>query len=284
MAEQENDSYQVGGRKVATYICKPCENKGRNTYAVVYCRNCEEYQCEECRKVHDMGYTFMKGHVLVGVTQAEIETAEADVAPVQVSKTEVDMAGWDICSEHKKVFEFYCEEENTLCCSECLLRCIQRGCKNVSKLSEKMNRSKPDISDVQSGLTELETSANRLIQFLQETKESTGSELEAIVNQIECIKQAVVKKCDDLKASVRETIEDQIQTKTDEFDSKLCDAERMVEQIGKTKKIVMAVSENGSEDQKFIASFVVKGQNSNFQTEIQKQMNNIYRPIFSLKR
>lgn len=284
MAEKENNSHQVGGRKIAENVCKPCENKEKSTRAVVYCKNCEEYQCEECCKVHDI-YAFMKGHVLVGVTQVHMPGLDlGGVKQRMAEKPKIDMKGFDTCTEHMEEFRFYCVDEHKLCCSHCMLKCHQQGCKNITSLSEEAEKQASCCTDTLSNLSQLEYQSDGLLQILQETQTSVGTELEPLLSQIEGIKQSVMKKIDDLKASVNETIEKEKLKVAKDLGEKLSGTRNVTEKLKTSKAFLTAVLENGSKEQRFIASFVVKNQVAKDKLDVDKTKDGIYRPIFSLKR
>lgn len=125
---------------------------------------------------------------------------------------------------------------------------------------------------------------NKLIRFLEETKTSVGVGLEQLLEQIENMKQAFVKKCDDMKTSVTETVQtDKLKT-VGEIEEKLADARKTFGKTSEFEAIVTTVFENGSEEQKFIVGSVVKQQGAQHLTDTRRQTNSIYRPVLSFKR
>ncbi|KAH3807227.1 hypothetical protein DPMN_135562 [Dreissena polymorpha] len=87
--------------------CEPCVRNESSNYATVFCKECKELLCDECKKPHTI---YRPGkHKLVSIL--DMNTASV------VS----EMRGTDICEEHGMKIEFYCEDHDKLCCSTCVL-------------------------------------------------------------------------------------------------------------------------------------------------------------------
>lgn len=270
MTEHENASYQVGGRKLSAKSCKPCSGKNITTSADVFCMDCQEFQCKECRKVHS-NFAFMKDHKFVTAAEAS------------ESKLFVDLKGLDICDGHKKQYEFYCVREDILCCSLCAIE-KHRQCKEVITLKQQAEKKKTKAVNVLTVLSKLETAASKQVKLLQETIESVGSELEALLSQIENAKEKVIKNFDDLKSHVMDKLEPSGLTMTHDLQCRLTKTKTVEESVAKSKAILATVAEHGSAEQEAIVSLLLKTLSDGHPAVLRAQMDNISRPVFALKQ
>jgi hypothetical protein len=107
MAENNVENGEVSGRVKET-LCQPCLNNNKQTTAEKFCPTCNEFQCLDCANVHNT-HVFLKSHKLVNANEAKRKQGS------------FDMKGLDKCDQHQKVLEFFCEDENQLCCSTCAI-------------------------------------------------------------------------------------------------------------------------------------------------------------------
>lgn len=266
----EDASDQVDGRRNSRRICTPCDNKMVNTTADLYCKNCAEFLCVECSKIHDT-FSFAKGH----------EKVKATVW--QQPKAKFDLKGLNTCHDHTKKFEFYCADDDILCCSSCAVA-MHRTCKNINELAHVFVKTKPNITAVQSVLSELDTSAKKAVTVLQRTKDETANELEPVLEQIEQMKASVLKKFNDLKTSVADQINETKKKTNMEIDEKLSKTKTIMDKTKVSEDLLTSVFKHGSEEEKFITACVVRKQSTENLLLVRDLIKNTQRPVYSLKR
>ncbi|XP_052760671.1 uncharacterized protein LOC128203324 [Mya arenaria] len=113
---------------IALY-CDPCRADGEEIPADGYCKDCREYLCAGCFKVHRRP-TVTRHHILL-----DKEYMPRDVTSVNAAK--------DVCTEQcikheHKIVEYYCRTHEELGCSVCMTT-RHRTCLNVDYV--------PDIVD-----------------------------------------------------------------------------------------------------------------------------------------
>lgn len=149
LRESQDDSDQVTGRQVK--ICKPCEKRNKTEIATLFCKDCKQYQCDECSKAHEI-FDFMSGHEIVTVDEGSS------------LKIAFDIKGFDKCKEHDRKLSFYCIEEKKLCCNTCAIT-SHSGCTNVQNVVEILNDNDKkflDFSAVESTIQELQDATRNL--------------------------------------------------------------------------------------------------------------------------
>ncbi|XP_060606588.1 E3 ubiquitin-protein ligase TRIM31-like [Ruditapes philippinarum] len=112
---------KVPGR-VKGNLCQPCLSKDKQNVADKFCSTCNEFQCNDCSNVHNV-LAILKNHKLVGVKEANAST------------TLFEMENLDLCDQHQKLFEFFCEDEKKLCCSTCAI-VNHRKCHSVVEIEK----------------------------------------------------------------------------------------------------------------------------------------------------
>ena len=269
MAAPDLSSDQVGGRKDKRILCQPCAKESIHSVASFYCTQCEEYQCTTCEKCHEK-YKFMSGHKVVNIENAEPSQ------PVQ------DMKGLDQCAEHNKRFKYYCADHDVLCCSRCD-RSYHRHCKHVKKITEEAIHNRPNISEDQEIISQLEKNTKEAVATLKETI-PVGKELKSMMDEIEQMKQGVIKKFDEVKTIVAETIQNALKEKTVEFQDKLSKIERVTTYVDTIQSVLDCVLGNGTSDQKYILAHIVKKETHRYKRIVAEQTKAMCIPVFSLKR
>lgn len=259
-------SDEVDGRQSSTNMCKPCNRKKINKTADYYCKNCNEFQCSECSKCHEM-FEMLVGHELVDATKGE------KLIPA------INMNEFDTCHSHKERFKLYCVDHDTLCCTMCV--CTQhRTCKEVNELSQEARKANINVSI----LSELDEPVNEAVKFLEDTKASIKDDLGAVVDKIEKMKQSVIKKFDDIKASVSDEItQTKLKISTD-LDAKLSVTRGISNEIAEYKQKFTPLFENGSDEEKFIISCMLKQQRVSYRTSLKESTKSFDHPKYSYKR
>ncbi|XP_053404890.1 E3 ubiquitin-protein ligase TRIM39-like [Mercenaria mercenaria] len=180
----ENNSADdaVPGR-IEQVMCQPCSSKDKQREADVFCSSCDEFQCLDCSNIHET-YAFMKNHKLVNAK---------DIKEKPVS---FDMKGLDQCEQHHKVFEFFCEDENQLCCSTCAI-VDHRKCHSVVEIQMVVGRSASASSEVKVKLQEVREKAEKIVKYTKSSKEQLDQDVKEVPLTIRRMRDNVMKMFDD---------------------------------------------------------------------------------------
>ncbi|KAH3693732.1 hypothetical protein DPMN_081172 [Dreissena polymorpha] len=99
-------------------VCGLCVRKSLSNKATMLCSACSESFCDRCISIHIKDNS--KRHVIIKVRYIGGESHG------------MDMNGMDMCNEHSKTIEFYCESHKELCCSKCIM--VRRKCDNFIEI------------------------------------------------------------------------------------------------------------------------------------------------------
>ena len=258
-------SDQVDGRGESQYVCKPCDKRKQNTVAQLYCITCQEYQCVECSKVHEI-YDFLKGHELI------------DAKLANPSKPGVDMNGLDMCKDHSKSFEFFCVDHQSLCCTYCVCTCHRR-CNEVNELSSEAKKSNP--GDLRRLLFECDQDIETVDIYRKDIIDLLDIDLETILTKIEEMRGEAMIRFDDIKESVTKRISKKNKETADIIDEKILKASEIVNDY---KQVYTDMFKSDSVEQRFIIQCLVKDMRPIYQKTITEELSGLHRASFTLKQ
>ncbi|XP_052783091.1 uncharacterized protein LOC128219322 [Mya arenaria] len=124
----DNADDAVGGRSGKK--CDPCGHQKRPSLADQFCKTCSEFLCSDYCESHTI---YKAGDHDIGLA-SEAESV----------KKVVDMKGLDRCLEHKKLFVFFCEDHDDLCCEICALA-YHRKCDNLQEVAKLVQEGNSDM-------------------------------------------------------------------------------------------------------------------------------------------
>ncbi|XP_053404874.1 uncharacterized protein LOC128558730 [Mercenaria mercenaria] len=238
-------------------LCQPCSSKDKQTVADVFCLTCDEFQCTECSNVHTT-HAFLRNHKLVNAKE------------VKTKPVSFDMRGLDQCDEHHKVLEFFCEDENQLCCSTCAI-VDHRKCHSVVEIQKIAGSSASESSKLKVKLQEVNEKAEKIVKHAMSSKEKLDQDVKEVSLTIRRMRDDVMKMFDDLEISVAKDAES---FKTETFNKltrKQSDSEKHVADATKSIETIDNVYQNGTPLQQFILEHRIKKQVDELSSNVDKE-------------
>ncbi|XP_045202664.2 uncharacterized protein LOC123556126 [Mercenaria mercenaria] len=256
-----NSSSDAVPGRIGQLLCHPCSRKDLQTTADVFCSECDEFQCNECSKAHTV-YAFMKNHKLVNATK------------VKSKPTSFDMKGMDICEKHGKLLEFFCEDENQLCCSTCAIL-NHRSCRSVVEVPSIAGKSRTPGSLLKRQLEEAQSIGRKIVNQIESSKEQLSLDIKAIFSEIKRMRNDMNKLFDDLEVYVtRET--DVFQAEVmNKLTNKQFNCEKNIADITKSLEVVDTALQNGTPSQQFIVSQKMKKQADELHRDVDNDYHNL---------
>ncbi|XP_053404879.1 zinc-binding protein A33-like [Mercenaria mercenaria] len=163
---ENNSSDDAVPGRTEQILCQPCSNKGKQTVADVFCSTCDEFQCTECSNVHTT-HAFLRNHKLVNAKE------------VKTKQVAFDMNGFDQCDEHQNVLEFFCGDENQLCCSTCAI-VDHRKCHSVVEIQKIAGKSASASSKSKVKLQEVREKAEKIVKNVKSAKEELDQDVKEV--------------------------------------------------------------------------------------------------------
>lgn len=151
---------------------KKCSSKKHSDIdAISYCNNCKKYFCSKCLTFH---FDLFENHKLINIDKT------------------IDESFFDICSNHKIQFEFFCKNHNQLCCSSCICKIKnelygQHTDCDVCPLNEIKEEKKIQLEKNINILEDLSKNIDNLIKELKISIDKINANKDEIKMQIQSI-------------------------------------------------------------------------------------------------
>ncbi|XP_076076632.1 uncharacterized protein LOC143047448 [Mytilus galloprovincialis] len=204
-------------------ICGICENLQITKPSVVWCSECDEGLCGDCKKHHVVSKA-SKNHETVSI--AKYKNLPTEV--LQISQT---------CKLHNEKYELFCTKHDCPCCKKCVkshndckgLTDINELIKNV-KTSNAFNEIEQTLQEVIENITRLCTNRNENLKSIENKKR----EIEAAIKQTRInVNHHLDKLQDDLIKELM-TVEQREKSKI----------EKLLTSLNKKEKEIAEVQEN----------------------------------------
>ncbi|XP_053383611.1 E3 ubiquitin-protein ligase TRIM56-like [Mercenaria mercenaria] len=115
------------------FICSPCNKKDRNSEAVKYCVDCQEYLCVPCVESHN-SFSVLAGHILV--ERSKFGNAS------RTDKKDLPSVPTERCKVHSlKLVDMYCADHDTVGCHVCFTIC-HKPCRDIHYIPEYVETTK----------------------------------------------------------------------------------------------------------------------------------------------
>ncbi|XP_060578652.1 tripartite motif-containing protein 66-like [Ruditapes philippinarum] len=240
-------------RRDKEIMCQPCLSKDKKIVADKFCSTCNEFQCIDCSGVHNVLAIFKSQKLL-----------NANVAHVIR------------CDQHTKVLDYFCEDENKLCCRTCAI-VDHRACKSIAEVGKiigKMTSSSSDLDDI---LQEAKDNAEDIARDIITSKDQLVQDVQEIHAKIREMRDEVMRMFVELEVAIVKRAKTLQKETLDNLEKKQLQIEKHLHRVTAYLETVQSIFETGTPTQKFIAeqkmgnevNFVCRNVNEecqNFQT------------------
>ncbi|XP_053404867.1 uncharacterized protein LOC128558724 [Mercenaria mercenaria] len=254
---ENNSSGDAVPGRIEQILCQPCSSKDKQTVADVFCSICDEFQCLDCSNIHK-AYAFMKNHKLVNAID------------IKAKPVSFDMKGLDQCDEHQKQLEFFCEDENQLCCSTCAI-VDHRKCHSVVEIQKIAGRSASASSQLNASLQDIREKAETVIKYTKSSKEQLDQDVKEVSLKIRRMRDDVMKLFDDLEVSVAKDAESFKTETLNKLTRKQSNSEKHIADATKSLETIDNVHQKGTSSQQFILEQKMKKQVDELSSNVDKE-------------
>ncbi|XP_053390749.1 uncharacterized protein LOC128553599 [Mercenaria mercenaria] len=160
-------------------ICEPCLREGTNVTATIYCQDCLEIMCEDCRR-HHLKYTPSADHRTSDIAENKIQLRNLE-----------EMRKSSRCPNHvSEQVKYLCKNHDELCCNQCAIA-THRKCEFVVSLADKAKKSssgigiKTRLTDIDKHIDILLKHENKYVERSEQSVEETKNILKTFKAQID---------------------------------------------------------------------------------------------------
>ncbi|XP_063400251.1 uncharacterized protein LOC134684871 [Mytilus trossulus] len=157
----------------STIVCGVCDLRRITKPSIIWCFECDEGLCSECKDHHSRSKGTRKHDTL---PISEYQKIPRDIVKIT-----------DTCANHNEKFTFYCKKHDSLCCGSCIVE-NHMECRDFDKLTDVIQNTK-----LSNAFYEIEQSLEELsdnIHIIRKDRENNLGRLSKEKMQIEqAIKQ-----------------------------------------------------------------------------------------------
>ena len=101
-------------------FCQPCKKQNRQSDAIRFCLDCQEYLCKSCLELHGY-FAALQDHTTVNIDDNVINTTQEAAGSNTDATRKVDIPT-ERCPKHpEKLVDMYCKNHDLVACSLCFL-------------------------------------------------------------------------------------------------------------------------------------------------------------------
>ncbi|KAH3802787.1 hypothetical protein DPMN_156471, partial [Dreissena polymorpha] len=180
---------------VKQYLCGPCLEEKGEIEGVVYCTECEEPLCDQCKQDHAR-IKVSKHHTLCDI---------AAVPPPEIKELLKTLIA---CPNHESEEAVYlCKDHDMTCCHKCAMA-DHRKCEEVKVLADILHDTKADCSALKAVLHDLQQQGERLLDHERQHEELVSEIESEALSSLQTIKQKLLDMYVQLENNVLSAIAD----------------------------------------------------------------------------
>ncbi|XP_052224355.1 uncharacterized protein LOC127840006 [Dreissena polymorpha] len=221
---------------VIQYLCGPCLAEKAEIEGVVYCKECEEPLCAQCKQDHSR-IKVSKHHKLCDL---------ADVPPQEIQELLKNLIA---CPNHENEEVVYlCKDHDMTCCNKCVMA-DHRMCDEVKVLSDILNDIKVDCTGLKIVLHDFQQQGERLLEHERNHKELVFEIENQALASLQTIKQKLLDIYAQLENEVLSSIADKKKVIGDKIKRNNDNARQFFNEIKQQSTYIEQVEKFGTNEQ-----------------------------------
>ncbi|XP_021361934.1 uncharacterized protein LOC110455851 [Mizuhopecten yessoensis] len=225
--------------------CEACLRAEESSSAEVWCTDCAEMLCKDCKTYHKRSKVSSK-HKLV-----TIDRESGGIKGIIVN---------DICPNHNtKPFDFYCVDHGSLCCSDCV-SLTHRNCNNVKQLDDLVQTATPGQNDIDKEWEEIQEESKKMLEDDNSQMNKINSKEKEESAKMTHVIQRAKDKLDDLNAAFQLDLAHKYNSYRQQITSRLRCVSKFNTNAENSHLLMLCLETQGSDRQTFITREQTKHQ------------------------
>lgn len=235
-------SLTLANDQEADTLCMPClQEEGQKIKSVVFCLECSERLCSNCRQ-HHRKLKLTSTHHLLDI-ENDNETADDNNTMTES------------CPEHPGIcIEYICEGHQILCCKTC--KDISHiGCSNVKSIIDEATQfaESGELAKVEESLKYLQTKLAGQCQTKKTHSANISDQVSATLNQIKTETVNVIERISKLAEEADNTVKTKSSDVKTQLQNEIETIQNVLETLNDTERVLSTVKQNASKPQVYIA-------------------------------
>ncbi|XP_071123276.1 uncharacterized protein [Mytilus edulis] len=170
-------------------VCGVCDYRHITEPSIVWCSECNEELCEECKDHHSISKG-SRNHDTVSITEYQKLPTEV----LQVAQ---------YCDKHNQKYQLFCKKHDCPCCKKCIVE-SHTDCKDLTDLDDitRHIKSSNAFAEIQQTLSEVAANVKRLRTNQEENLASLGKKSREIQKEVQETRSKINQHLDKLQNDI----------------------------------------------------------------------------------
>ncbi|XP_045203421.2 uncharacterized protein LOC123556599 [Mercenaria mercenaria] len=213
--------------------CGPCLRVAENNIAVIYCLECSQSLCENCKKFHQR-LESLSGHKLYNLGDDKNDTDKLDF-----------LKSLTKCPEHQsEEVRYICKDHDQLCCNECAI-VKHRKCDHIVSLSDEISTQGTTGPETKKRLDKIEQNAGKLIKLEKEQDSNVQASIAQVEEKLVKMKNVIDEAFLKMKQAIKCEVTEKTGNIRKQNKMQIERIETLTSEIDKSRRKLDIVRENG---------------------------------------
>ncbi|XP_063448257.1 uncharacterized protein LOC134727798 [Mytilus trossulus] len=221
-------------------VCGVCDYQHINKPSVVWCSECDEGLCEEC-KVHHAASKGTRHHSIVQIS--EYQKLPSNL--LEITQT---------CSKHDEKYQIFCKKHDCPCCRRCVVE-THNDCKDLNTIEDviKNVKSSNAFSEMEQVLKELSENLQNIRKNRQENIKSLRENRTQIEKEVLQTRRLINNHLDKLQENLTKELYDVEEKENKSIINIIASIEEKEREVIESQTILDKVKQHASDLQTFLA-------------------------------
>ncbi|XP_052065729.1 uncharacterized protein LOC127705450 isoform X1 [Mytilus californianus] len=223
-----------------TNSCGICELRHITKPSIIWCTECDEGLCIECKEHHSLSKS-SRNHCVIPFT--EYEKLPADILKIT-----------QYCTKHDKKYQIYCQKHEFPCCNKCIVE-IHKECRDFVELDDVIHNVKTSnaMCEIEETLVEVAENLQKIRQHQQDNLTTFKESRKEIEKEIKKTRIKINNHLDKLQ----EDLMKQLYAIEEKENSKICQLlstlEKKEKEIAECQRNIMNMKQHATDLQVFLS-------------------------------
>ncbi|XP_071121147.1 tripartite motif-containing protein 2-like [Mytilus edulis] len=221
-------------------ICGVCDLRNISKQSVIWCSDCEEGLCDDCKDHHSLSKG-TRNHETV--TIAEYQKLPSNV--VQIAQS---------CRKHDQKYQIFCKKHDCPCCKRCVVE-DHNKCEDLKDIDDVISgiKSSNAFEDIEKTLKEVKEHIERIRKDREENLASLQDQKKSIVIEIQKAKTSINNHLDQLHQTLLRDLDTAEETESMKIRQLLSEVEKNEKEITEFQAALASIKQYASDLQTFLA-------------------------------
>ncbi|CAG2186077.1 unnamed protein product [Mytilus edulis] len=220
--------------------CGICTLRHISKLPVVWCSDCDEGLCQDCREHHSL-LKATRNHNIISI--AEYQKLPSFIANIKLH-----------CSEHDEKYLLFCKKHNQLLCGKCVISVIHKKCKEIFSVEDVVQNAKISVAftEIESSLQELKENVSLILEDRQKNLSSISTSKEKIESEILALRKHIDSHLDKMQDHVLVELNTTVENSTKQMHSFIASLNKNQNEINECINDVETIKKHATSMQTFL--------------------------------